>query len=319
MTSTQPEKTKLRAAVIGVGYLGNFHAQKYRAHPQVDLVGVCDHAPAQADKIAAELGTRSFHRPEDLLGHVDIVTVAASTLSHFEIAKMFLSQGVHVNVEKPMTATLVQAEELLALAKKNNLKLAVGHIERFNPSVIELKKHMNNPRMIELTRLATYKARGADVSVLHDLMIHDIDLLFWLSGSEIESMMATGSCLISKELDTAFATFKMKNGVQATINVSRVASTMQRSVRIVQDDAVLTAQTGTHELEKIEAGPGVAASGEDLVKITRWSVEKQDALQKETDAFVDAVLNGKDLVVTGLDGYKALQAIESILKSIDHR
>lgn len=304
---------KLRGAVVGVGYLGNFHAQKYKNNPHVELVGVCDHFPAQADKIAADLGVKSFHRPEDLVGQVDLVTIAASTLSHFELAKMFLQNGIHVNVEKPITATVPQAEELVALAEKNNLKLAVGHIERFNPSVNELKKHLNNPSTIELTRMAPYKARGADVSVLHDLMIHDIDLLFWLTGSEIESMVASGTKLVSKELDTASVSFKMKNGVHGIINVSRVSPTTQRSIRVAQGNCTLLAQTGTHDLEMVEVGPG----GEELVKVTKWTVTKEDALQKETDAFVDCVLNNKKPVVTGLDGLKALKAIEDIQRMIE--
>lgn len=305
---------KLRAAVIGVGYLGNFHAQKYKNNPHVELVGVCDHFPAQADKIAAELGVKSFHRPQDLLGQVDLVTVAASTLSHYEVAKLFLQNGVHVNVEKPITATVPQAEELVALAEKNNLKLAVGHIERFNPSVVEVKKNLKKPRLIELTRMATYKARGADVSVLHDLMIHDIDMLFFLSGtSEIESMIGTGSKLVSKELDTASVTIKMKNGVVGVINVSRVSSTMTRSVRVIEDDFTLFANTGVHELEKGEKGPG----GDELVKYTKWTLEKADALQKETDAFVDAVINNKKPVVTGVDGLVALKAIEDVQRMIE--
>ncbi|XGC82094.1 Gfo/Idh/MocA family protein [Bdellovibrio bacteriovorus] len=306
--------TKLRGAVIGVGYLGNFHAQKYKNNPNVELVGVCDHFPAQADKIAAELGVKSFHKPEDLLGQVDLVTIAASTLSHYELAKKFLQNGVHVNVEKPITATVPQAEELVALAQKNNLKLAVGHIERFNPSVLEVKKHLKNPKVIELNRMATYKTRGADVSVLHDLMIHDIDMLFFLSGSEIESMIGTGSKLVSKELDTASVTFKMKNGVVGIINVSRVSSGMQRSVRVIQEDNTIFALTGTHELEKVEKGNGTP---DELVKITKWTVNKEDALQKETDAFIDAVLNNKNPVVTGLDGLKALKAIEDVQKLIE--
>ncbi len=305
--------SKLRAAVVGVGYLGNFHAQKYKNNPHVELVGVCDHSPAQADKIAAELGVKSFHRPSDLIGQVDLVTVAASTLSHYEVAKMFLDNGVHVNVEKPITATVAQAEELVALAQKKNLKLAVGHIERFNPSVLELKKHLNQPKTIELIRTATYKTRGADVSVLHDLMIHDMDLLFWLSGSEIESMIASGTYLISKELDTSSVTFRMKNGVTGMITVSRVASNGQRSVRVVQDKNTLFANTGVHELEKVEPGPG----GDELVKITRWTVGKEDALQKETDAFVDCVRNNTEPLVTGLDGLKALKAIEDIRRMIE--
>ncbi|WII72022.1 Gfo/Idh/MocA family oxidoreductase [Bdellovibrio sp. 22V] len=305
--------SKLRGAVIGVGYLGNFHAQKYKNNPHVELVGVCDHFPAQADKIAAELGVKSFHRPTDLIGQVDLVTIAASTLSHYELAKTFVQNGIHVNVEKPITATVPQAEELVALAEKHGVKLAVGHIERFNPSVNELKKHLKNPRTIELTRMAPYKARGADVSVLHDLMIHDMDLLFWLSGSEIESMIASGSKLVSKELDTASVSFKMKNGVHGIINVSRVSPTTQRSIRVIQDDATFFAQTGTHELEKVEVGPG----GDELVKVTKWTVNKEDALQKETDAFIDAVLNNKKPVVTGVDGLIALQAIEDVRRMIE--
>ncbi|QDK45099.1 gfo/Idh/MocA family oxidoreductase [Bdellovibrio sp. ZAP7] len=303
---------KLRGAVVGVGYLGNFHAQKYKNNPHVQLVGVCDHFPAQADKIAAELGVQSFHHPQDLIGQVDLVTIAASTQSHYEVAKLFLQNGIHVNVEKPITATVPQAEELLALAEKHKVKLAVGHIERFNPSVNELKKHMKNVSTIELIRTAPYKARGADVSVLHDLAIHDMDLLFWLTGSEIESFVASGTKLVSPELDTASISFKMKNGIHAIITVSRIAPVAQRSVRVVQDDCTLFANTGIHELEKVEKGPG----GDELTKVTKWTVEKADALQKETDAFVDAVLNDKVPVVTGLDGLKALRAIEDIQKMI---
>jgi predicted dehydrogenase len=304
---------KLRGAVVGVGYLGNFHAQKYQNNPNVELVGVCDAFPAQADKIAAALGVQAYHNPQDLIGKVELVTIAASTLSHYEIAKLFLSNGVHVNVEKPITATVPQAEELVALAQKNNLKLAVGHIERFNPSVIEFKKHLKNPTTIELIRTAPYKARGADVSVLHDLMIHDLDMLLWLTGSEIESMTASGTKLVSKELDTASLTVKMKNGVHGIITVSRVATNAQRSVRATQPDCTLFALTGTHELEKVEKGPG----GEELVKVTKWTVTKEDALQKETDAFIDAVLNNKTPVVTGLDGLRALKAIEDIQRMIE--
>lgn len=304
---------KLRGAVVGVGYLGTFHAQKYKNNPNVELVGVCDAFPAQADKVAAELGVKSFHRPQDLIGQVDLVTIAASTLSHFEVAKMFLQNGVHVNVEKPITATVPQAEELVALAEKNNLKLAVGHIERFNPSVNELKKHLRNVRTIELVRTAPYKTRGADVSVLHDLMIHDMDLLYFLSDSEIDSVMASGTKLISQELDTCSASFKMKNGIMGIITVSRVATNPQRSVRIVQDDATIFANTGIHELEMVQKGDGTP---ENLTKVTKWTVNKEDALQKETDAFIAAVMNNTAPVVTGLDGLKALRAIETIEKLV---
>ncbi|WP_413288006.1 Gfo/Idh/MocA family protein [Bdellovibrio sp. HCB337] len=306
--------SKLRAAVVGVGYLGTFHAQKYTKNSNVQLVGVCDFSPAQADKVAAELGVAAIHKAQDLVGQVDMVTVAASTQSHYELAKLFLQNGIHVNVEKPIAATIPQAEELVNLAQQKNLKLAVGHIERFNPSIIELKKHLKDTKTLELTRLATYKARGADVSVLHDLMIHDMDLLYWLSDSDIESFTASGSKLISSELDTAQVAFKMKSGLMVYINVSRVSSNMQRWIRATQKGSVLYANTGTLELEKNEPG-----SGDTPVKVSTWTVTKEDALQKETDAFIEAVKNNTPTVVNGLDGLKALKAIEEVKAAIEAR
>ncbi|MGZ3746811.1 MAG: Gfo/Idh/MocA family protein [Pseudobdellovibrionaceae bacterium] len=306
--------SQLRAAVVGVGYLGTFHAQKYAKNPQAQLIGVCDFNPAQAAKVAAELGVVAFQKAQDLIGKVDLVTVAATTQSHYEVAKLFLQNGIHVNVEKPITATIPQAEELVNLAQQKNLKLAVGHIERFNPSIVEFKKHLKNTKTLEMTRLATYKARGADVSVLHDLMIHDMDLLYWLTDSEIESFTASGSKLISKELDTAQVAIKMKSGTMAYIHVSRVFSNIQRWLRATQQESILNANTGTLELE-MSSGNG--ASAEAPVKVTAWAVPKEDALQKETDAFIDSVLNNKPVAVSGLDGWKALKAIEGIKAAIE--
>lgn len=305
-------KSKLRAAVVGVGYLGTFHAQKYTKNANAHLVGVCDFSPAQADKVAAELNVAAIHRAQDLVGQVDLVTIAASTQSHYELAKLFLQNGIHVNVEKPITATIAQAEELVNLAQQKNLKLAVGHIERFNPSIVEFKKNLKNTKTLELTRLATYKARGADVSVLHDLMIHDMDLLYWLSGSEIESFTASGSKLLSQELDTAQVAVKMKSGLLAYIHVSRVSSNMQRWIRATQKESILFANTATQELEKGQVG-----GGETPVQFTNWTVNKEDALQKETDAFIEAVLNNSPVAVTGLDGLKSLKAIEEIKAKIE--
>ncbi|HEY8271694.1 MAG TPA: Gfo/Idh/MocA family oxidoreductase [Pseudobdellovibrionaceae bacterium] len=309
--------SQLRAAVVGVGYLGTFHAQKYAKNTQAQLVGVCDFNSAQAAKVAADLGVAAIPRAQDLIGQVDVVTVAASTQSHYELAKLFLQNGIHVNVEKPITATIPQAEELVNLAQQKNLKLAVGHIERFNPSIVEFKKHLKNTKTLELTRLATYKTRGADVSVLHDLMIHDMDLLYWLTGSEIESFTAAGSKLISKELDTAQVALKMKSGTMVYIHVSRVFSSIQRWIRATQKESILYANTGTLELEKSEAAPISGVGGDTPVKVTNWTVTKEDALQKETDAFIDAVLNNKPVAVSGLDGWKSLKAIEDVKATIE--
>ena len=206
--------SKLRAGVIGVGYLGKFHAQKYKNNNQVDLVGVCDGRPDQAEKIAAELVVSAFSTVKEMLGKVDLVTIAASTSAHYELAKIFLLNGVHVNVEKPIAANVSQAEELVSLAIQKNLKLAVGHIERFNPAIIELKKYINNPTSVTLTRWAPFNTRGSDVSVLHDLMIHDIDLMLWLCPGAVQDFMASGAKVLTQQLDVAEGQFQISSGSQ---------------------------------------------------------------------------------------------------------
>lgn len=300
-------KNKLRGAVIGVGYLGTFHAQKYKNNSKVDLVGVCDYSSAQAQKVAASLGTTAYASPKDLIGKVDLVTVAASTQSHYEVAKMFVEAGVPVNVEKPITATLEQAEKLLNLAAQKNVSLSVGHIERFNPSILELNQHLGLTQHITLKRTAPFKLRGADVSVLHDLMIHDIDLLTWMTGSQIVSVQGRGVRLVTNEWDAVTASFQMASGVQAIIEVSRVSPVGERSIKVIQSDSILVANTGTLQIEKSVHSP---ENKEMPLKTSTWTVTKVDALQKETDAFVDSVLYSTKPVVSGYDGYLALKNIE---------
>jgi predicted dehydrogenase len=300
----------LRAAVVGVGYLGNFHAQKYKNNSQVQLVGVCDPRPEQAQKIAGELKVQAFATAKDLLGKVDLVTVAATTSAHYELAKLFLENGIHVNVEKPIAATVRQAEDLIELAAKKKLKLAVGHIERFNPAILELKKHLKSPKSLTLTRWAPFKLRGADVSVLHDLMIHDLDLMFWLcQDHKVKNWMATGTKILTQELDTADASFEMSSGCHVHISVNRMAHQTIRQIQAIQKDATILAQTGTLHMEKVEP---VNPKAEPPLKVTSWAVEKADALQKETDDFVEAVQQNRAPTVTGEDGLTALKWVEDI-------
>ena len=176
--------SKLRAAVVGVGYLGRFHAQKYKAIADVDLVAVCDASAARAAEVAQELECAAETDYRNLIGKVDLVTVASSTPTHYEIAKTFLENGIHVNVEKPITTTSQQGEELCSLAEKNGLKLQVGHVERFNPAFEAAHKKMMVPWFIECHRLAPFKPRGVDVNVVLDLMIHDLDVILSLVDSE---------------------------------------------------------------------------------------------------------------------------------------
>ncbi|MFP5518853.1 MAG: Gfo/Idh/MocA family protein [Bdellovibrionia bacterium] len=306
-------KTKLRGAVVGVGYLGTFHAQKYKNNSNVELVGICDFYAPQAEKVAQSLGVQAFAKPEELIGKVDLITIAASTQSHYELASMFINARVHVNIEKPMTATLEQARSIVALAKQKNVKVAVGHIERFNPAIIDLKKHLHETSFIELKRFGPFKARGADVSVLHDLMIHDLDLLTWLTNSEIKSVQASGQKFLTSELDAATAFVELKNGCKALIQVSRVSPTAERSIRVVQKNSILFANTATLEIEKVTAGPDLQT---EPLKSEKWVVNKADALQSETDAFIQAVMQGTQTAVTEVDGLVAMENLDLVEKSI---
>lgn len=304
---------KLRAAVVGVGYLGRFHAQKYKANPNVDLVAVCDGRADQATAVAAELGVRAVNDPRELIGQVDLVTVAASTQAHYELGKMFLQAGVPVNLEKPLAATADQARELVDLSEKKKVALSVGHIERFNPAILELRRRMKDVQFFEFVRHTPFRARGADVSVLSDLMIHDLDLLFWLSGSRIQDFKAAGSKLISKTFDTAEVFVDLEDGRKARLSASRVSTRPQRSIRLMQTGSVLWADTGSLDLEFIQP---VDVQAAEPLKIEKFTADKKDALQAETDAFVQAILEGRTPAITGRDGLLAVEAVEKIERSL---
>ncbi|MFN8789951.1 MAG: Gfo/Idh/MocA family oxidoreductase [Bdellovibrionales bacterium] len=298
---------KLRAAVLGVGYLGQFHAQKYKSSEIAELVGVFDASSDRAQKIAQDLKVKAFTEVAQLKGQVDLVTIAASTQAHYELAKWCLQNGIHVNVEKPITATLPQGEEIVALAKKQNLKLAVGHIERFNPAILEVKKKFSlNPELLILRREGPFKTRAADVSVLHDLMIHDVDLVTWLTGSQIQSAHVEKKKVFTSTWDWSEVHVQLKSGPKAVMTASRISVVPQRSLQWIQKDQTLWAHLGTLEIQHHVATPGAA----EPVAIKTWTVEKQDALAQETESFARAVLEDKIPAVTGEDGLQALTWIE---------
>lgn len=300
---------KLKTAVIGVGYLGRFHAQKHAQNPAVELVGVCDGRLEQAEAVAHELKTSAFKDPRDLLGKVDAVTIAASTQAHYELGKMFLSEGIPTNLEKPLAATLQQAQELVEMAARKKALLCTGHIERFNPSLVALKKEIQRAQSLQLVRHTGFRARGADVSVLHDLMIHDVDLILWLTGSHVKDFKASGVKLVQPTWDAAEVHFDLANGTQAHISVSRVSQQPLRQVRALESGRVITVDSGNLKMEIVSARP---ERGEDPLQVETRQVEKVDALQMETDAFIAAVLGKAPPAVTGEDGLKALELVTQI-------
>lgn len=305
---------KLRGAVVGVGYLGNFHAQKIKAHAEADLVGVCDFSFPQAQKIAGELQTKAFEKPEQLVGLVDFVHIAASTQAHFDLAKLFLTNKIPVLVEKPIAATLPQAESLCEMADKNKTLLTSGHIERFNPAFQFLKDRIQGVSYLEMNRLAPFRVRGSDVSVLHDLTIHDIDLVNWLFNSRIDSYEITGRKLIKPTYDDVSIRLKLMNGVQVTINNSRVTPQIIRNVRAVKADEVIYVNTATLETEILK--PSVNDPFHTVEKI---QINKQDALALEVDHFIQAVQGKKALAITAVEATQALRLIESFVARLEEQ
>ena len=297
----------VRTAVIGVGYLGRFHAQKYAALPESQLVAVVDARPDARDKVAAEVGCRAVADYRDILGEVDAVSIATTTPAHFPIARECLERGVHVLVEKPVTETPDQARALIETAARRGCILQVGHLERFNSAILALEGVLGTPRFIESHRLAPFKERGTDVNVVLDLMIHDIDLIQSLVGSPIVSIDAVGTSVFSRELDIANARIRYANGCVANTTASRVSMKMERKLRLFQDDAYVSIDLQQKVLTIVRKPPAGAAVTPGQVSIEERSFEQGDALRFEIEAFLRSVREGQPPVVSGEDGLRALE------------
>jgi predicted dehydrogenase len=301
---------KIRAAVVGVGYLGRFHAQKYSQASACELVAVVDPRAEVRDKVAAEVGAAAVGDYRELLGRVDAVSVVTPTPSHFQIARDFLSAGAHVLVEKPITETLEQARELVELAARVRRTLQVGHLERFNAAILAAEPHLKAPRFIECHRLAPYKERGTDVNVVLDLMIHDIDLVQTMVGAPIATIDAVGSPVFSEEVDIANARIRFTNGCVVNATASRVSLKTERKLRVFCADTYLSLdlhQKIVQVIKKRDSGPAMTPEGEARVNIDEQRVEPGDALKAEVDAFLECVRSGAAPVVPGEAGLRALE------------
>lgn len=306
---------KLRAAVVGVGYLGAFHAQKYKNNPLAELVGVFDLNQIQAHKVAQALNVKVFDKLEVLAENVDIVTIATSTQSHFEVAEFLIKKGIHLNIEKPITAESKQAKELLKLADKNKVKITVGHIERFNPAFLKWRLLSGSPKFVEFERSGPFKARGSDVSVIHDLMIHDIDLLLSLNPGPILNIDARGGRMMSQTTDWAMVWISFANKFKVCLKASRVSPTPVRMIKSYEEVAQWNVFLNNGELEKVRS----SGSGENATIVAeRISTEKVDALQKETDTFIESVYYDRSPLISGEDGVAALELVERICAEISH-
>jgi predicted dehydrogenase len=297
----------VRTAVIGVGYLGRFHAQKYATLARSGLVAVVDADPATRDRVAAEVGCRAVADFRQILGEVDAVSIATPTPAHYDIARECLAHGVHVLVEKPITKTIEEARSLIKVAESRGCILQVGHLERFNPAIRALGGTLGTPRFVESHRLAPFKERGTDVNVVLDLMIHDIDLIQSLVRAPIVSIDAVGTSVFSAGLDIANARIRYANGCVANTTASRISMKMERKLRLFQDDAYVSIDLQQKVLTVVRKPPEGSGATLGQVSIEERSYEQGDALRLEIEAFLEAICEERPPIVTGEDGLRALE------------
>jgi predicted dehydrogenase len=306
----------IRTGVVGVGYLGKFHAEKYSKMDGVALVGVVDSNRQQADAVAKNVGTTAFYDMADLFDRVDAVSIAAPTPLHYEIGKAFLENGIDVLMEKPITRTVEEADDLIAIADDGNLILQAGHLERFNPAVVAVREIVNEPVFIESNRLSLYKKRGTDVSVVLDLMIHDIDIILNFVHSGIRYSHAMGAPVVSDSLDIANAHIEFENGAVAKVTASRIANKNERKIRIFQQDGYVSLDFAKRSIVHVWPGNGQEDALIPGMQIKETHFTEGDALEAEIRSFVHSVRTRQTPEVTGRMGRDALDIALAITRQI---
>lgn len=311
-----PVKDVLRTAVVGVGYLGGYHAEKFALLPESNLVAVVDLDPERARSVADRLGVRAVTNFRDIIHDVDAVSIAVPTQAHFQVAREFLRNGKSILLEKPMTTTLEEADELIRLAGEHGAVLQIGHLERFNPVVTALEGTLNNVRFIESIRIAPFKPRCTDVNVVLDLMIHDIDIIQHLVKSPIEHIDSIGAPVFTGEEDIANARIKFENGCVANVTASRISMKSERRMRLFQPDAYISMDFQNKSVSVFRKGVGEMAPGIPNVSIEQKKLADCDVLQAEIASFLAAVAGTCAPVVTGADGRRALETALRINKKL---
>ena len=309
--------SKLKTAVIGVGYLGKFHAEKYDMLDQSELIAVVDADAGTAKEIADKYGVQALTDYHELLGKVDAVSIATPTTLHHQIARDFLEHDTHVLIEKPITVTVDQADDLIELAIANDLMLQVGHLERFNAALMDLGDTLEVPTFIESHRLAPFNPRATDVNVILDLMIHDIDIILDIVKSDIKDIRASGTPVLTNTTDIANVRLEFENGCVANVTASRVSTRTERKMRIFQHNAYIAVDFHNRELDIYKKGTREMHPGIPEIIGEKSTYENTDALKVEIAAFLDSIHHGTPILVSGEDGRRALDAaikISALLK-----
>lgn len=313
----------IRVGVVGVGFLGRIHAAKYAAMKGVELVGVADHHQQRADEVAQKMGVAAFNDYHSLLDQVDAASIVVSTTSHLEVGRACVERGVHMLVEKPMTASLKQADELIAAAAAKNLVLQVGLIERYNPALVAVRPYITEPLFIESHRMSPFKGRGADVDVVLDMMIHDIDIILSMVPAPLVTVHSVGVPVVTGQTDIANARLIFANGCTANITVSRISRETMRRTRIFQPFSYISVDFALREFlvlrPQFTLDGGVPrmvldAAGLPVEETIQQSFADSDQLQDELADFVRCVRTGEKPAVSGEDGRKAMEVANQIAR-----
>jgi predicted dehydrogenase len=304
------DRSKIAAAVVGVGYLGRFHAEKYAASEKATLVAVADIDQPRAQEVGQQLGVTAVSDYRQLFGRVQCVSVAVPTRLHHQVASDFLTRRVDVLVEKPIAVDIHQGRELVDLATAKNLILQVGHLERFNPAIRRLENVIQEPRFVECHRLAPFVDRGTDVDVVLDLMIHDIDVIASLVRAAVDRVEAVGVAVLTDKPDIANARITFSNGCIANVTASRVSMKRERKIRVFQRDAYLSIDYDQRRAQIFHKPP----SGGGWLDIRSETIEikEADALADEIDSFLDCVRTRSLPLVSGAEGLRALEIASMI-------
>ena len=295
---------KIKVAVIGVGYLGKFHAEKYKINKKVDLVGVVDSNKERRTEISKKLNVLQFSNYKEVLPKVDAVSIAVPTNLHYEIGKIFLESGKHVLLEKPFTSTLAQAKTLGKIADSKKIILQIGHLERFNKAFLKLENIIQRPLFIECNRISPFKIRGTEVDVIMDLMIHDLDIILKLNKSNIKNIQAKGIKVLTNKADIANARITFENGCICNLSSSRISEKVERKTRIFQKNAYFSIDYQTNRLDTYTKESNKSVQS---IKRKSYQYENNDSLKKEIESFIDCVKSKKSPIVSSKDGINALK------------
>jgi len=308
---------KVKTAVIGTGYLGRFHARKYAKIENAQLLYCVDKDPERARDVAAETGARPETDYKKVLSRVDAVSIAVPTPLHFQVADECLAQGCDILLEKPVTTTLEQADRLIKKARENGRVFMVGHLERFNPPIRKLADSLVRPAFIQAERLTAFRERAANIDVVMDLMIHDLDIVMSFVKAPIERTSAIGIPVLSDKVDMANARVEFKNGAVANLTASRVSlGEGVRKIKVFQHESYISIDYQEQKMAVFTLGEGDPADPMSRIKIELVELDQQDALEEEIRAFIDSVTNRKTPPVTGEDGKNALMAALEIMECI---